>query len=182
MWGRIEGGFARIPVRLAWTRKPDPFGLWEGRVEAEEEIVGLAVTLRGGRLLWHKTLKRGAWSDDQPGLYIGFWISADVGSTVSGAHNAQLRLPGVAPAYMVRASPESPFRIVPSWSGETGELVELVAIGGNDPMSMGALFLARRDVKTARNGFWRLRATLTEGIAEPFRTILIGARRGEITR
>jgi len=180
VWGKIEGGFARVPVHLAWTRKPDRFGLWEGRVEADEEIVGLAATLVRGRLLWHKTLKRGAWSDDHPGLYVGFWISADVGSTLSGAHNAQIRLPGVAPAYLVRASHEAPFRIVESWTGETGTLVELVSIGGEEPMSMGALFLARRDTKTARNGFWRLRAPLQTGVPEPFRTILSGPRRGEL--
>jgi hypothetical protein len=174
--GLVPGGFARLPVRLEWSRKPDPYGLWEGRVQAEEEIVGLALALLGGRLFWHKTLRRGAWADDNPRLYVGFWISTRVGATVIGPQNVQLRLPGVAPAYLVRASSEAPFRIVESWSGETGNLVELVSIGGDAPLALGALFLARGDVKNARKGFWRVRPEIAEGVPGPVQAILKGPR------
>jgi hypothetical protein len=112
-------------------------------------------------------------------MYVGFWISTQVGATVSGPQNVQLRLPGVAPAYLVRASSEAPLRIVESWSGETGNLVELVSIGGDTQLALGALFLARSDVKNARNGVWRVRGEIAEGAPEPLRGILKGPRRGE---
>lgn len=180
MWGQVAGPFARVPVEVAWTRQPDPYALWEGRVSGGEELVGLAVTVYDDTLHWQKTTRRGAWSDAGPGLYVGLWMSEDARGSLSGRTNVQLRLPGAVYATYVRTSPGAPLSVAGSYVGRTGELMKLVSVGGERPAAFGVLFLCRRDVEVVRKGSWRLRPRLRGGLQRPFDVILPGARRGEV--
>ena len=65
-------------------------------------------------------------------------------------------------------------------SFSTGELVTIATIHSDPVCELQALFLARRDVASVRNGVWHARGDVVGMLSEPWRKILTYGRTGEL--
>jgi hypothetical protein len=61
---------------------------------------------------------------------------------------------------------------------QTGIIEHFAEVAGNPRLDLSFLLIARRDVRSARNGLWRLAKELTSSIPEPFQRVLTYGRNG----
>jgi hypothetical protein len=168
---------AALSVKLTLSRIADAQAEWVGRVSAADgEIVALSLTVHDGTVWWHKTLPRGAWADDEPGMRVGLWYSGPGPAGLPGPVNLQLQLPGVLRCDTVHITPDVSLTVQEAWSGFTGQFVWVARLG--ESTQLGAMFVAREDVTFGRKGIWRLRAAISERLPSPWNAVLGGGRRG----
>lgn len=179
-WGEVAGPLTRVPLRVRLSRSGSSPMTWQGRALADVPIVGVGLARFRDELQWSRTTKRGAWSDDLPGLHTGLWISAIRGNDLPGPATVQLQLPGVAPAWSTMAEPGTPIEVRESIDSMTGTAIRVVQVGAADPLDIAVLFLAREDVRGSRNGAWQAGAALAAELAEPWVDILAGPRCGTL--
>jgi hypothetical protein len=166
---------ARLNVKLTGGPTVHPtagYREWRGQAESTEPIVALALTIAGSRVSWTRTSHRGdsslpvsvmfaPYDEEARRIQVSFMIM-DAG-TVSQT--------------LVDSMQTQPTPMPRSFS--TGELVTIATIHSDPPCELKALFLARRDVASVRNGVWHARGDVVATLAEPWRKILTYGRTGE---
>jgi hypothetical protein len=169
-------GASKIPVTLTGgpvTHPTTGYRLWRGQFTADEPIVALAMVLSGNTLYWTRTSHRGTSSletsilfapHDEAGLNIRVGFSILDATAISNTCVGSLQ--------------DYPTPLLRSFS--TGELVDVATISTNQTCTLKALFLLRRDVASVRNGVWHARASMIDGVLDPWRTILTYGRAGKI--
>jgi len=167
---------SRIPARLVGAPVPHPtsgYRSWRGRVEASAPIVALVINVTGPHASWTRTSHRGTESLEATILFspydgenrritvsFGILDAIAVGQTFVDSGLTQ-------PAPQLREF-------------VTGELVDIAHISGDPICELKALFLARSDVASVRNGVWHAKADVAATMPEPWHTILTYGRTGQI--
>jgi hypothetical protein len=146
---------------------------WRGQFESTEPIVALAITASGSHICWTRTSHRGTTSlaasivfapYDEEGRRI------QVSFVIMDACTASQT---VVESLQTHPAPQPQ-------SFTTGELVMVATIHSDPACKLQALFLARRDVASVRNGVWHARGEVAGLLSEPWRTILTYGRTGEL--
>jgi hypothetical protein len=183
MWGPVDGPLTHAPLNLSWVLSSEP-GHWKGVVQCDIDLVGVTLALQGGVVHWSKSrqLPAGAFVVGEPmtGFPVAFWIGRALEDEAPGRTNLALYLRGAVRATMVgEVSSATPFEIMESAEGTTGEAICVVRLGTTPPTECGFLFLARSDVRTSRKGLWRVRPTLAGELTGVIGSILGDGRSGE---
>ncbi|MCA9264340.1 MAG: hypothetical protein KDA60_10850, partial [Planctomycetales bacterium] len=63
---------------------------------------------------------------------------------------------------------------------QTGVIQSFAAIDGDPPIQLFSLFVARSDVRSLRNGLWRVRGDLATSLPKAFRGMLTHGRTGSL--
>jgi hypothetical protein len=177
-WTVVPGALSRAPVRVRIARVADRPALWQGRAETDTDSVAVALARFRGHLHWHKTRRRGPWSDDLPGLHVGIWISELDHDSLAGPATVQLQLAGAAPAWSVMARTRTPVHIHEHVDTITGTPAPILHVPGDDPLEVAILFIARADVRSLRAGAWRARDSALHDVPDLWNAILTGPRSG----
>jgi hypothetical protein len=146
---------------------------WRGQFESTEAIVALALTISGSHVCWTRTSHRGTTSLPASILFAPYdeeGRRVRVGFMIMDA--------GTASQTVVESSQTQPAPTPQSFS--TGELVTIATIPSDPVCVLQALFLARRDVASVRNGVWHARGEVAATLSEPWRKILTYGRTGEL--
>jgi hypothetical protein len=166
----------RLQVRLTGGPVVHPtagYREWRGQFESSEPIVALALTISGTHISWTRTSHRGTASLEtsiQFSPYDEEGRKIRVGFMILDA--------GTASQTVVDSMQTQPAPLLRSFS--TGELVQIAAINSEPPCELKALFLARRDVASVRNGVWHARGDVVAPLSDPWRKILTYGRTGEL--
>ncbi len=151
---------------------------WKATVEGPESFVTLLYGELSGKLRWAKVEKRVArplslavtfmpWGPRWPGQ---FWV------TLGAEGNGSL---GIHKVTLV-GNPD-PSRVpVADGPAATGLPVELLRVEGSPVRALGALFLAKSDVRFGRKGLWSIHPRIAGVIGEPLATVLRRGRSGWI--
>jgi hypothetical protein len=146
---------------------------WHGTFKADEPIVALAMTISGTHVSWTRTSHRGTPSLEtriQFSPYDEEGLGVSVTFTILDALTAS--------RVVVDSMQTQPAPILKSFS--TGELVQIAKVDAEPMCELMALFLARRDVASVRNGVWHARGNVVAPMSEPWRTILTYGRTGSV--
>jgi hypothetical protein len=147
---------------------------WCGMATCGEPLVGMAFLHAGGITEWCKS-ERG----DEHGLKLRLALFPydvgleDVQVNFSVARGGCRWRCTVQSSQYIPAIPER--REV-----RTGVIEVFATIEGDPAIEVCVLLIARRDVKSARNGLWRLRRNLASSVPEPYGRILTYGRTGTI--
>jgi hypothetical protein len=166
----------RLTVNVTGGAVPHPtsgYRDWKGHFASSEPIVALAVAITNNHVCWARSGHRAPDSletrilfspMDEHGLHIrvSFSISDATAYCDTSVDSIQ-----VQPAPILR-----PF--------ETGSLTRIVSVTESPFCELMALFLARRDVVSVRNGIWHASGNVVSSLSEPWRTILTYGRSGEL--
>jgi len=148
------------------------YRLWAGALEAAEQIVALAILKSGTYVSWARCSHRAV---DPLELRILFSPTSQDGRLVSVAFGI-----GDAHTYGVAEVESSMTHPAPEIADHvTGELVDIGVVHGVPEIEMKAIFMARSDVKSVRNGVWHARVAHLESLEDPWRTMLTYGRAGE---
>jgi hypothetical protein len=165
---------ARLRVDLTGGPVPHPtagYRDWNGRFESTEAIVALALVVSDGTAHWARTSHRSTEVVESRILLgpldpSGRRVQAHFGLNDVSVHATTVVEPS-------RAQPEvepGPF--------VTGELLTVARVAGDSPCELMALFLARRDVVSVRNGLWHAKDGVAAGLDDRWRTVLTHGRTG----
>ena len=166
----------RLQVRLTGGPVVHPtagYREWRGQFESTEPIVALVLTISGSPISWTRTSHRGTalletriqfapYDEDGRNIRVTF--------TIMDA--------GTASETIVDSMQTQPAPLLQSFS--SGELVRIATISSEPKCELRAIFLARRDVASVRNGVWHARGDVVAGMSEPWRKILPYGRTGEL--
>ena len=166
---------ARLHVRLTGGLVQHPtsgYRLWRGHFESIEPIVALAVSVTGRNVKWVRTSHRGTQTVETSILFSPF---DDEGARIQvyfGVADSGINSQTVVESIQTQPAPNLR-------RFHTGELVDVASVGADPTCELKALFLARRDVASVRNGVWHARGDAIANVQEPWRTILTYGRTGE---
>lgn len=177
-WPDLPGSLSRAPVRVRIARVADLPALWQGRAEADSDIVPIALSRYRANLHWSRSSRHGPWTDDLPGLHVGLWISEIDDATLARPASIQLQLSGLASAWSVMTTTPAAVDIRETIETRTGRPTTLLRIAGDDPLDVALLFIARSDVRSLRGGAWRVRDAALPGAPPLWTPILTGPRFG----
>ena len=147
---------------------------WAGTFESTEAIVALVCLTADDRTNWVRTSHRGT-----PSLPTGILFAPydDQGRNIQVCFSIL-----DATAYgraIVKSIQVHPSPTLQSFA--TGELVTIANIESEPRCTLSALFLARRDVVSVRNGIWHARGNMTATLPLPWRKLLTWGRTGELS-
>jgi hypothetical protein len=146
---------------------------WKGRFESSEPIVALVVVLTGTHLSWTRTSHRGSESLE---TRILFAPTDEEGRSIRVCFSVM-----DATAYgstCVDSIQTQPSPLLQTFT--TGHLVHIATLAGEPQCELKALFLARRDVVSVRNGVWHARGNVVSSLDDPWRHVLVWGRTGEL--
>jgi hypothetical protein len=146
---------------------------WRGQFEAAEPIVALAFTISGTHVRWSRTSHRGTVSLNTRILFAPY-TEAGLQTRVSFF----ILDAGTVSQTVVDSLQTEPSPRLQSFT--TGDVVQIAVIGSHPVCELKALFLARRDVASVRNGVWHARENVVATLSEPWRKILTYGRSGEV--
>jgi hypothetical protein len=160
----LEGGWSS-------RRWPD----WQGVATASEPLVAVAFLGSGDLAVWSKS-ERGRAGNLEVGLalwpYDATGLDVQVNFSVGrGMRRWRSALP---------ASDTVP--AIPDRRELRTGAIEGFAVVGEPRVELSLLLIARRDVRSARNGLWRVCQELADSIPEPFRRLLTYGRTGRLER
>jgi hypothetical protein len=165
-----------LDVRLTGAPVPHPtsgYRDWKGRFESSEAIVALVVVVTGSHLSWTRTSHRGTESIEAGIL---FAPADEEGRRIKVCFSI-MDATAYGSAY-VESIQTQPTPLLQTF--RTGQLVSIATIKGEPRCESKALFLARRDVVSVRNGVWHARGDVLSSLDEPWRKILTWGRTGEL--
>ena len=165
----------RLPVRLTGGLVPHPGSecrVWEGHFECCEPIVALAISITGKHVDWTRTSHRGTQSVETSILFSPFDDDSNRVRVCFSILDS-----GVVSHSTAESVQPLPAPLLQSF--QTGELVSVASISSEPTCELKALFLARRDVVSVRNGVWHAHGNTVVNLEEPWRTILTYGRTGE---
>ncbi len=163
-------------TEVRFLGKPIPhstsgYRLWRGHALAAEPLVALVLIENADGLHWTRTSHRGSETPemqimyapvDQDGLKIQVAFSIQDATACGSA---------VVPSIQTHPMP----RLERTFTGEVH------SFGAVAPTcELKAMFLARRDVTSVRNGIWHARANLIRDMADPWRAVFTYGRTGTI--
>lgn len=166
----------RLQVRLTGGPVAHPtagYREWRGQFESTDALVALAITSWGTHVSWTRTSHRGTPSIptriqfspyDEEGLRIR--VSFMIADAMSVSET------------VVDSMQTQPTPLPQSFS--TGELLRIATVDSQPACALSALFLARRDVASVRNGVWHVRGNVATTLTEPWRTVLTYGRTGKL--
>jgi hypothetical protein len=159
----LEGCWSSLPQRD-----------WRGVAVASEPLLAIAFLQCGGVAEWCKSERRSAEKlDVRLALFPYDAAHLDVQVNFSVGHDGgRRRSILLSHEYM----PEIPERR----EMRTGIIERFTEVASSPRVGLSLLLIARRDVRSARNGLWRVRSELADSIPEPFRRIVTYGRRGRI--
>jgi len=152
-------GLSRIQVSISGAWLPLPKRDWKGHAACSEPFVGVAILESPASAEWcisvrdDSEVRLAIFPYDQDGL--------DVEVTFSlGQGGRRWRTWVCSPTYfpVIRSS-----LVI-----ETGRVVTFCTVEGEPQIELKALFVARRDVKSRRNGVWHIRPELADSLPLPF--------------
>ena len=166
----------RLTVNL--TGSPVPHATsgyrdWQGHFGSSEPVVALVVVVTDNNASWARSTHRGCesletrilfspWDEHGRHIRVSFSILDATGFGDTFVDSIQTQ-----PAPVLR-----PF--------ETGTLMRIATVTTSPLCELMAIFLARRDVVSVRNGVWHARGNVVSSLSEPWRKILTYGRSGEL--
>jgi hypothetical protein len=161
----LEGGWSPLPHRD-----------WRGVAAAAEPLVAVAFLDCGTVVQWGKS-ERGSAEKLEVRLallpYDAEGLDVQVNFSV-GQGGGRWRSV-LAPSGCVSVIPDRR-------ELRTGVIERFAELTGEPRVELSMLLIGRRDVRSARNGLWRLREALADSIPEPFRRILTYGRTGTVAK
>lgn len=148
---------------------------WRGRANADEALVAVAFLCVDGHVAWAKSDRQ---SIDGLAVRLGLYHYDSTGRDVQiafsiGRGDRRSRSNVLSPNYM-------PDVIAPR-QFQTGVIQPFAALDGDPMIQLFALFLARSNVRSLRNGLWRVRNDLTNSLPDAFRDMLTYGRTGTLS-
>ncbi len=166
----------RIEVRLTGgpvVHATSGYRQWRGQFEASEPIVALALTVVGSSVCWTRTSHRGTASLKTSILFAPYdehGLDIQVSFSILDA--------GTVSRLVVDSLQTLPCPNLKTFS--TGELVQIAVIDSEPVCELKALFLARRDVRSVRNGVWHAHGDVAASVGDPWHKILTYGRTGTL--
>jgi hypothetical protein len=157
----VEGRWSLLPRRD-----------WRGVAVADEPLVAVAFLSCGGSVHWYKSERRGGDRVEVRCLLLPF---------AAGEADTQVNFSvgqGGGRCWSMLASPEGVPVIPDRRELRSGVIERFAEVAGEPRVGLSLLLIARRDVRSARNGLWRVRRGLADLIPEPFRRTLTYGRAG----
>ena len=160
------------PSKALGARFP---GKWRGVATAGEPLVAIAFLQCGNVVQWYRSergsaekleLKFALLPYDAAGLDVQVNFSVGQGG---GTWRSIVATHECVPVISDRREMQ------------TGIIERFAEILGNPPVELSVLLIAREDVRSARNGLWRVRNQSANSILEPFQRILTYGRSGRTT-
>jgi hypothetical protein len=160
-----------VPVAVAGQWSALPKRSWQGLITAAEPVVAVVFLATGGAWGWSKSARQNV-TEAQLSLLPYDDMGTDVQVTFAVGQGYQRGRCTVASATY---RPSVPSRR----EFGCGVVERFACLDGDPPVALLVLFLARRDVRSARNGLWHLRGDLADGITdERLRRMLTYGRTG----
>jgi hypothetical protein len=167
----FDGLFQRtVTVDGDWSRLPKRD--WRGTAIADEALVAVTLLAFDKHIEWCKS-DRSQTGDFVVRLLLGSYDSMgrDVQVAFSLASgDRRYRSMVASPTYV----PE----IVAPRKFQTGVIESFAVVDGDPTIHLLGLFLARSDVRSLRNGLWRVRDHLVDSLPEAFHGMLTYGRTG----
>jgi hypothetical protein len=163
-----------LPVTLEGGWLPPPWREWRGVAAAGEPLVAVAFLDSGAVVEWCKSERRSAEN-----LAVRFLLLPYDADGRDVQVNFSVGDGGCRGRSLLVSSdwvPEIPDRR----ELRAGVLERLVEVTAEPRVELALLLIARRDVRSARNGLWRVRNQLADLIPEPFRRLLTYGRTGRL--
>jgi hypothetical protein len=165
---------APVAVTLEGGWAPPPRRDWQGVAAASEPLVAVAFMSCGAVVEWYKS-ERGS-AETLEVRFVLFPYEAD-GRDVQV--NFSVGRGGGRWRSVLASSKVVP--VLPDQRELQAGVVERFAeVTGEPRIELSLLLIARRDVRSARNGLWRVRKVLADLIPEPFRRMLSYGRTGRL--
>jgi hypothetical protein len=168
---------SELEVSITGQWSPAPKRDWQGAAVSSEPIVGLAMMETESGCEWclsgHTTarnlaLRVALFPYEKVGLDVQ--VNFSVGNTDGHVRG---RSAVASPAYV--PSLECPRSV------RSGQVFTLAKLAGKPSVVLKALFLARCDIRTSRNGIWHIATDFEAGLPAPFRKMLCCGRKGTIS-
>ena len=172
---RAVGSLTPLPVMVDGQWLSPPERDWQGQITAEEPVVAVLFLVVGTACYWTRSERRGQSQVDLVLFpYDKAGCDVQVNYSVSGGNRrCRTRVPSAT--YVPVLPPHHEFRC--------GSVQSFARVEGNPTVDLLILFLARRDVRSARCGLWHLRkGSLDSILDESLRRILTYGRRGRLNR
>jgi hypothetical protein len=164
------------PFEVALEGCSSPFTSreWRGVALAREPLVAIAFLACGNMVEWYKS-ERGSAEKLEVRLALFPYGSdgLDVQVNFSVGHGGGRWRSIVASRECLPVIPDRR-------EMRTGIIERFAEVAGTPRMNLAILFIARRDVRSARNGLWRVGKELAHSIPEPFQRVLTYGRSGRI--
>jgi hypothetical protein len=161
-----------ISVKGQWS--PGLARDWCGWASASEPLVALVFVCSSGGCGWIKSERGDATIQVRLALFPDVGPGRDVSASFSvGRGNAIGRSTVPSAVYRPVVPEQQTF--------QSGVIQKFTQVIGDPSLDLLILFLARRDVRSARNGLWHLRPELAESISsEPIRRMMTYGRTGHL--
>jgi hypothetical protein len=163
-----------VAVTLKGGSSSLPYYVWRGVMSAKEPLVAVAIMECGTTVEWCKSERGSAenlevrlallpFCSEGPDVQINFSVGRGGGRWRS-----------------VLSSPDAMAAIPDHRELRAGVIERFAEVTGEPSVKLSLLLIARQDVRSARNGLWRVREPLTGSIPEPFRRLLTYGRSGRL--
>ena len=163
-----------VPVILQGSWSPPPRRDWQGIVVAGEPLLAVAFISCDAVAEWYKSERGSAnnlgvrlalfpYGADRRDVQVNFSVGCGGGRWRSVLCSANT-LPVIPSRRELCA----------------GKIEKFAEVVGEPSLELRLLLIARQDVKSARNGLWRVRKELAALIPEPFRRMLTYGRKGKV--
>lgn len=168
---KVVGRITPLPVTVEGQWSPPPKRDWQGQITAAEPVVAVVFLCAGAICRWSRSERRNAGQ-----VRVALFPYDDMGGDVQlnysvGGGWQACRLSVCSASYLPDLPSHREFRC--------GEVQKFAQVEGNPAADLLTLFIARRDVRTARCGLWSLRRELLESISdESIRAMLTYGRSG----
>jgi len=147
---------------------------WRGTAIADESLVAVAFLSVNGRIEWAKSDRNQL---DGFGVRLGLYHYDSTGRDVQIAFSLAQ---GGRRCRSNVSSPDYVPEIFTARQLQTGVIHSFAAIDGNPTIHVFALFLARSNVRSQRNGLWRVRDDLANSLPDRFRDMMTYGRTGTL--
>ncbi len=148
---------------------------WRGAAKGEKPLIALIMCEVGDALIWTKSERHGPQGELTINMLISHYDAdgcrVQVNYGLGGIH---------ARANTTVASAEYRPELPASFEVKTAEINKLASVKGEPDMDFYALFLCADEAEFSESGSWTVKQSYVDGLQEPFRSILVGGRFGEL--